>query len=92
LKVSGSDNPQLVRSNLFFAGLLFSGESHVWIDFDFGFFSAACRWSDIADMKRLKIPEAVEISRAERHPFAIKSISDIPLRMNQLLDHYRRLQ
>jgi hypothetical protein len=61
LKVSGSDNPQLVRSNLFFAGLLFSGESHVWIDFDFGFFSAACRWSDIADMKRLKIPEAASL-------------------------------
>jgi hypothetical protein len=92
LKVSGTGNPQVVRSNLFFAGLLFSGESHVWIDFDFGFFTTACRWSDIADMKRLKIPEAVEISRAERHPFAIKSISDIPLRMNQLLDHYRKLQ
>jgi hypothetical protein len=92
LKVSGTGNPQLVRSNLFFAGLLFSGESHVWIDFDFGFFSAACRWSDIADMKRLKIPEAVEIWRTGRQPFAIKSISDIPLRVNQLLDHYRRLQ
>ncbi|HZD29713.1 MAG TPA: hypothetical protein VE251_13585, partial [Xanthobacteraceae bacterium] len=92
LKVSGTGNPQLVRSDLLLTGLLFSGESHIWIDFDLGFFSAACRWSDIADMKRLKIPEAVEILSAERHPFAIKSISDIPLRMNQLLDQYRRLQ
>ncbi len=92
LKVSGTGNPRLVRSNMFFAGLLFSGESHVSIDFDFGFFSAACRWSDIGDMKRLKIPEAAEILGAELHPFAVKSISDIPLRVNQLLDHYRGLQ
>jgi hypothetical protein len=47
LKVSGTGNPQLVRSDLLLTGLLFSGESHIWIDFDFGFFSAACRWSDI---------------------------------------------
>jgi hypothetical protein len=72
--------------------LLFSGESHVWIDFGFGFLNAACRWSDISDMKRLKISEAAENSGAELHPFAVKSISDIPLRAMQLLDHYRRLR
>jgi hypothetical protein len=92
LKVSGTGDPRLVRSNLFFAGLLFSGESHVWIDFGFGFLNAACRWSDISDMKRLKISEAAENSGAELHPFAVKSISDIPLRAMQLLDHYRRLR
>jgi hypothetical protein len=91
LRISGTGSPQLVRANMFFAGLLFSGESRVWIDFDFGFTKSGCRWSDIADMKTLKLHETVDKARAELHPFAIKSVSDIPIRVQQMFDYRRSL-
>ena len=91
LRVSGTENLRLVRSNIFFAGLLFSGESRVWIDFDFGFMKSKCRWSDIADIKQLKMAETVDEPAPEHHPFAVKKLSDLPLRLEQVLGVYRNL-
>jgi hypothetical protein len=36
-------------------GLIFSGDLETDILLDYGIFSPACRWADIADMKRLQV-------------------------------------
>ena len=92
LKISGTGEPQLVRANLFFAGMFFSGESHARIDFDFGFTTSRCRWLDIADMQRLRIPETAEHPSSELHPFALRQWSDIPERLRQLAELYHALR
>jgi hypothetical protein len=92
LKVSGTGEPQLVRANLFFAGMFFSGDSHARIDFDFGVATSRCRWRDIADMERLRIPETAEHPSSELHPFALRRWSDIPERLRQLAELYQALR
>jgi hypothetical protein len=92
LRVSGSGDPQLVRANMYFAGLLFSGDSKARVDYDFGFLNSRCRLTDVADLKRLKIPETAEPASPALHPFVIRRLSDIPLRLRQLRDLYRALR
>jgi hypothetical protein len=54
LKASDSD-VRVVRANLFWAGVIFSGVIDTDVSFDYGMFSSGCRRADIADMKRLGI-------------------------------------
>jgi hypothetical protein len=54
LKVSDSD-VRIVRANLFWAGVIFSGTIDTDVSFDYGMFSPGCRRADMADMKRLGI-------------------------------------
>ena len=61
-------------------------------DYDFGFLNSRCRLTDVADLKRLKIPETAEPASPALHPFVIRRLSDIPLRLQQLRDLYRALQ
>jgi hypothetical protein len=84
LRVSGKGNPQLVRANMYFAGILFSGDADARIDFDFGFFHSKCRWADITDVKRLRIPESADPARPGMRPFAIRSMSDVAIRWEQV--------
>jgi len=54
LKISDSD-VRIVRANLFWAGVIFSGTIDTDVSFDYGMFSPGCRRADMADMKRLGI-------------------------------------
>jgi hypothetical protein len=54
LKASDSD-VRIVRANLLWTGMIFSGSVHADISFGYGMFSPGCRRADIADMKRLGI-------------------------------------
>jgi hypothetical protein len=54
LKVFDS-NVRIVRANLFWAAVIFSGTIDTDVSFDYGMFSPGCRRSDMADMKRLGI-------------------------------------
>jgi hypothetical protein len=54
LKASDSD-VGIVRANLFWAGVIFSGTIDTDVSFDYGMFSPGCRRADMADMKRLGI-------------------------------------
>ena len=91
LRVSGSGAPQLVRANMYFAALTFSKETEARIDFDFGFTNPSCRRADIADLRRLRIPETAEPANADANPFVLRRISDIPLRWEQLRDAYKAI-
>jgi hypothetical protein len=92
LKISGTGDPHLVRANMFFAGLLFSGKSMARIDFDFGFLNSGCRRVDIADLRRLKIPEAAEKGTDELNPYAIRRLSDVRRRLREVREVYRTVQ
>jgi hypothetical protein len=54
LKVFDS-NARIVRANLLWAAVIFSGTIDTDVSFDYGMFSPGCRRSDMADMKRLGI-------------------------------------
>jgi hypothetical protein len=54
LKASAS-NVRIVRANLLWTGVVFSGTVDADISFAYGVFSPGCRRADIADMKRLGI-------------------------------------
>jgi hypothetical protein len=54
LKVLQS-NVRIVRANLFWAAVIFSGTIDTDVSFNYGMFSPGCRRSDMADMKRLGI-------------------------------------
>jgi hypothetical protein len=45
----------LVRANLMMTGMVFSGDINTDIFVDYGIFSPACRFSDIAELKRLQL-------------------------------------
>jgi hypothetical protein len=77
---------------MYFAGMLFSGESKARIDFDFGFGNSRCRWADVADLKRLKISATAEDASVDPHPLVVRRLSDILVRLQQLRDVYRALQ
>jgi len=53
-KVSDND-VRIVRANLFWVGVIFSGTVDTDVSFDYGIFSPGCRRADMADMKRLGI-------------------------------------
>jgi hypothetical protein len=46
---------RIVRADFLMTGLIFSGDLDTDILFDYGIFTPACRWADIADMKRLQV-------------------------------------
>jgi hypothetical protein len=54
LNASSSD-VRIVRADLFWAGVIFSGTIDTDVSFDYGMFSPGCRRADMADMKRLGI-------------------------------------
>jgi hypothetical protein len=91
LKISGSGAPQLVRANMYFAGMLFSGDSDARIDFDFGVTNSSCRWADIVDLRGLKLAETAEPASIDLFPFALRGASDIRPRWKQLHDIYKTL-
>jgi hypothetical protein len=48
-------NVRLVRANLIMTGVIFSDDVDTDIVFDYGIFTPGCRWSDLADIKKLKM-------------------------------------
>ena len=69
MKVSDRD-VRLVRADLWWMGVMFSGSVDADTSFGYGMFSPGCRLADIADMKRfgitLPVPPASGPSRQER--------------------------
>jgi hypothetical protein len=48
-------NVRLVRANLIMTGVIFSDDVDTDIVLDYGIFTPGCRWSDLADIKKLKM-------------------------------------
>jgi hypothetical protein len=59
---------RIVRANLMWTGVIFSGEINTDIRFDYGMFSPRCRRDDLADMRRLGLilPAAAKTAEGDR--------------------------
>ena len=69
LKASDS-RVRIVRANLMWSGVIFSGDIDTDIWFGYGMFSPGCRRDDLADMRRLGLAlpapaKAAEVSRGD---------------------------
>jgi hypothetical protein len=93
LGLAGAPEARLVRADFLLTGVVFAGAIDATLDFNYGFFNAACRKADIQDMDLMEATASEDSVVLERYqnPFAITSLRIAPVKIREALANLKFL-
>jgi hypothetical protein len=87
LLLAGAPEARLVRADFLLTGVVFAGAINATLDFNYGFFNAACRRADTRDMDLMEATgsEHLVVPKSFQNPFAITSLRMAPVKIYEAL-------
>ena len=94
LGLAGAPGARLVRADFLLTGVVFAGAIDATLDFNYGFFNAACRKADTQDMDLMEATaseDSVVVPERYQNPFAITSLRMAPVKIREALANLKFL-
>jgi hypothetical protein len=93
LMLEDAPNARLVRANFLLTGLIFTGPINAMIEFNYGFFNAACRKADFRDLEAMQVAaDKYRMAPArDQHPLAVTNLQMLPGKIGEAIGRLKFL-